>query len=183
MNYYMSGIKLSCPIYYSHYSHVACVCLLNNFEVLFVFVLIWSDIWVQKWYFLEELIKIYYLEIWIYLVRYLTQDLCLSTLLFIRPVCLKIVYQNWSIFVWLIAGHVFCARIISYAICLCGDQQLHTPSCTWMPRTSPPWSSTQGISARTSPCSPFQWPRHLSAWFCTMVKQTSYLISNEFHLM
>ena len=73
--------------------------------------------------------------------------------------------QIWSIFVWLIAGHVVCARFISYAICLFGDQQLHTPSCTWMPRTSPPWSSTQGISARTSPCSPFQWPRHSSAWF------------------
>ena len=98
MNYYMSGIKLSCLFYYSYYSHVAFVCLLNNFEVLFVLVLIWSDIWVQKWYFLEELIEIYYLEIWIYLVRYLTQDLRPSTLSFIRPVCLKIVYHKSEAF-------------------------------------------------------------------------------------
>ena len=94
-----------------------------------------------------------------------SRPLSFNTFVYQTSLFEKIVYQNWSIFVWLIAGYVVCARIIPYAICLCGDQQLHTPSCTWMPRTSPPWSSTQGISARTSPCSPFQWPRHLSAWF------------------
>ena len=98
LNYYMSGIKLSCLFYYFYYSHVAFVWLLNKFEVLFVLVLIWSDIWVQKWYFLEELIEIYYLEIWIYLVRYLTQDLRPSTLSFIRPVYLKIVYHKCEAF-------------------------------------------------------------------------------------
>ena len=41
--------------------------------------------------------------------------------------------QMWSIFVWPIAGHAVCARFISYAICLFGDQQSHTPSCTECP--------------------------------------------------
>ena len=167
----MSGIKLSCPIYYSHYSHVACVCLVNNFEVLFVFV--WYDLIFEcKMILLGRAYQnILFGNLNIFGKISYSRPLSFNTFVYQTSLFEKIVYQNWSIFVWLIAGYVFCARIIPYAICLCGDQQLHTPSCTWMPRTSPPWSSTQGISARTSPCSPFQWPRHLSAWFCTMVKQ------------
>ena len=58
----------------------------------------WYDLICAKWYFLEELIEIYYLKIWIYLVRYLTQDLRPSTLSFIRPVYLKIVYHKCEAF-------------------------------------------------------------------------------------
>ena len=181
MNYYMSGIKLSCPIYYSHYSHVACVCLVNNFEALFVFV--WYDLIFEcKMILLGRAYQnILFGNLNIF-GKYLTQGLCLSTHLFIRPVCLKNCLSKLKHFVWLIVEYVFlCSQHTIRHMFTWWPQ--HTPSCTWMPRTSPPWSSTQGISARTSPCSPFQWPRHLSAWFCTMVKQTSYLISNEFHLM
>ena len=161
----MSGIKLSCPFYYSHYSHVACVCLLNNFEVLFVFVLIWSDIWVQKWYFLEELIKIYYLEIWIYLVRYLTQDLRPSTLSFIRPVYLKIVYHKCEAFL--------CDLLLDmrFVLALYHTPYVYLATNNYIPhlaRECPVLvhlGPIQGISARTSPCRPFQWPRHSSAWF------------------
>ena len=112
----------------------------------------------------------------------LTQGLCLSTQLFIRPVCLIKLFIKTEAFVWLIAGYGLCVHNHTIRHMFMGWPQ-HIPSCTWMPRTSPPWSCTPGISARTSPSSPFQWSRHLCAWLCTMVKQTSYLISNEIHLM
>ena len=117
-----------------------------------------------KWYFLEELIKIYYLEIWIYLVRYLTQDLCLSTHLFIRPVCLKKLFIKIEAFLCdSLLDMCFCAPIIPYAICLCGDHNIPhlARECPVLVHLGP----SQGISARTSPCRPFQWPRHSSAWF------------------
>ena len=68
--------------------------------LILVLVVILDMIWYvsAKGYFLEELIQIYYLEIWIYLVRYLTQDLRPFTLSFIRPVYLKIVYHKCEAF-------------------------------------------------------------------------------------
>ena len=88
LNYDMSGIKL--------------LALFTTLTALIFHVFVWKIIlkycWFFVWYVLifeclndtswKSFIKIYYLEIWIYLVRYLTQDLRLSTHLFIRTVCL-----------------------------------------------------------------------------------------------
>ena len=57
--------------------------------------------------------------------KYLTQGLCLSTHLFIRPVCLKKLFIKIEAFLCdSLLDMCFCAHIIPYAICLCGDHNI-----------------------------------------------------------
>ena len=91
---------------------------------MFVFCLIWSEICVPKWYFLEELIRIYCLEIWIYLIRILLKALSFNTIVYQTSLFDKIVYQNRSICVTHCWIRVFVSTIIPYAICLWGDHNI-----------------------------------------------------------
>ena len=85
LNYYMSGIKLSCPIYYSH----CCMCLFGKIVLKYCLFFVWYDlVFVCKMILLGRAYQnILFGNLNIF-GKYLTQGLCLSTHLFIRPVCL-----------------------------------------------------------------------------------------------
>ena len=107
----MSGIKLFRGIYYFR----CCMfCLIKiNLKFLIKFDMIWC---VQKWYFLEELIRI---EIWIYSDKDLTQGLVFQHIFYQTSLFDKIVYQNWSILLDSLLNMCICVHNIPYAICLC----------------------------------------------------------------
>ena len=77
-----------------------------------------------KWYFLEDLIKIYHLEIWTYLGSILLKACSFNTLVFQISLFDKIVYQNWSILCDSLLNMCFCVHNIPYAICLCGNHNI-----------------------------------------------------------
>ena len=106
LNYYMSGSKLFCPIYYSH----CCMFLFGKIvlKYLFVFCLIWSEICVQNdtsWKTLSKYIIWKFEHIWE--VSYSRHFL--STHLSFKSVCFdKVVYQTWSImFDSLLCVHIY----------------------------------------------------------------------------
>ena len=86
MNYYMSGIKLFCPIYYFH----CCMFLFGEidlkFFVWFLFDMIW-DLCAKMILLGRAYQNILFGNLNIF-DKDLTQGLCFSTQLFIRPVCL-----------------------------------------------------------------------------------------------
>ena len=116
LNYYMSGLKLFCPTYSSH----CCMYLFGKIVLkfcLFLFDMIWN--WCAKWYFLENLIKIYHFEIWTYLGSILLKAFSFNTLVIQISLFDKVVYQNWSILFDSLLNMCICVHNIPYAICLC----------------------------------------------------------------
>ena len=129
-----------------------------------MFVFVWYDLKVvcKTRHVLENLIKIYHFEIWTYLGSVLLKDI-LSTHMSIRSVLLIKLFIKIEAFCLIhnwICVFVFTTYHTPY-VYVCPQ---HIPSCTWMPRTRPPWSSSLGISVRPSPSSPVQWSRHFCAW-------------------
>ena len=156
----MSGLKLFCPTYSSH----CCMYLFGKIVLkfcLFLFDMIWN--WCAKWYMswktLSKYIILKYEHIWE--VSYSRPFL--STHLSIRSVFLIKLF---------IKIEAFCLTHYWICVFVCTTYHTpyvyvypqHTPSCTWMSRTRPPWSSSLGISVRSSPSSPVQWSRHFCAW-------------------
>ena len=111
--------------------------------------MIW--LWCAKWYVLIRFFQdMYHIEIWKYLGSVSLKDI-ISTHMSIRSVLLTKLFIKLKHLIWFIIEYVYL-------------YQQHTPSCTWMSRTTPPWSSAPGTRVRSSPGSPVQWCRHSCTW-------------------
>ena len=129
---------------------------------MFVFCLIWSEICVQNdtsWKTLSKYIILKYEHIWevSYSRPFLSTHLSIRSVFLIK---LFIKIEAFCLIHYWICVFVFTTYHTPYVYVY----PQHTPSCTWMPRTRPPWSSSLGISVRPSPSSPVQWSRHFCAW-------------------
>ena len=119
------------------------------------------------------------LEIWIYLIRIFSRPLLFNTIVYQTFLFDKIIKTEALCDSLLDTG--FVSTLIPYAICLWGEHNISHPAleCPVLAHFGP---VHQESVVRTSPCSPFQWTRH-SLHDLDNGQTTSYLISNEVHLI
>ena len=122
LNYYMSGIKLSCPIYYSH----CCMCLFGKIVLKYCLFLFWYDLIFEcKMILLGRAYQnILFGNLNISGKISYSRPSSFNTFVYQTSLFEKIVYQNWSILCDSLLNMCFCVHNIPYAICLRGDHNI-----------------------------------------------------------
>ena len=146
----MSGLKLFWPILL--FSFFVPSCLVNSFAGILVFV--WHDlIMVCKMICFDKVFS-RHVSYWNMKIsgKCISQGHHFNTHINQISLKLKKLFIKLKHLIWFIIEYVYV-------------YQQHTPSCTWMSRTTPPWSSAPGTRVRSSPGSPVQWRRHPCTWF------------------